>query len=265
MPLLRVGLDLGTGYSGIAVQRLQEDATSKPANITVVPPKDGYASPPNAFKQVSVYHNDILYCGKDVEGILSANPELQDKVMELNKLALHPLFDDVAEVVHVKQVLPARDRAALQGFFADLLRYFIGEIRDFMKREYPLVEGRESTDYWNDISLEFQISVPAMWGDSQRGVLRNAAKHAGVAKVELREEALCVAIDYILYRIERDQIWTSLQSSWFKYSPQNTTWSFSASDCVPEMVPALTRLIHSCGLGFSAANVPKLVTLRMNA
>jgi hypothetical protein len=206
MPLLRVGIDLGTGYSGIAVQRLQEDATSKPANITVVPPKDGYASPPNAFKQVSVYHNDILYCGKDVEGILSANPDLQDKVMELNKLALHPLFDDVAEVVHVKQVLPARDRAALQGFFADLLRYFIGEIRDFMKREYPLVEGRESTDYWNDISLEFQISVPAMWGDSQRGVLRNAAKHAGVAKVELREEALCVAIDYMLYRIERDQI-----------------------------------------------------------
>lgn len=199
MPSLGVGLDLGTGNIGIAAQHLDGKETSKTAPIIAVTLKNTHDRETSEVKQTVVYRADeTLVYGTDVKKALRVNPGLQDGVMELCKLALHPEFRDVPEVVHVKRVLSAdRNRGALQDFFTDLLKCIARDVRDFFKRRFPRDNGTDSTSYWTAIPLVFQISVPAMWGDVQRGIIRNAARKAGISKVELREEPLCVATAYI--------------------------------------------------------------------
>jgi hypothetical protein len=59
--------------------------------------------------------------------------------------------------------------------------------------------------YWDAIPLEIHVSVPAMWNDEQRGIIRNAAQRAAKAcgksckdpRIDLREEALCVATFFL--------------------------------------------------------------------
>jgi hypothetical protein len=131
---------------------------------------------------------------------------LQDRVLGLWKLALHPEFQRLEGVVHVLGTLFAQtdaqiDRGAVQDFMEEQLRCIIRDIRDFYKFKNRNA-GKEAS-YWDHIPFELQISVPAMWGDDQRGQVRNAACNAlddssPKNKVELREEPLCVATVYML-------------------------------------------------------------------
>ena len=82
-------------------------------------------------------------------------------------------------------------------------------MRDFFKTSNR--NAGKDTSYWDHIPLELQISVPAMWGDDQRGLVRNAACNAlGDAhpsnKVELREEPLCVGTVYMMDQVNSDSI-----------------------------------------------------------
>lgn len=111
------------------------------------------------------------------------------------------VFEHLDEVVHVRKTLFAEnDRGAIQDFMSDQLRCIVRDVRDRFK-DTSLNAG-EDAEYWDNIPLEVQISVPAMWGDLQRGFVRNAAHKAVVeenseSRVELREEPLCVATVYM--------------------------------------------------------------------
>jgi hypothetical protein len=138
--------------------------------------------------------------------LMHASQPLQDRVLELWKLALHPEFQRLEEVVHVLGTLFAQtdeqiDRGAVQDFMEEQLRCIIRDTRDFYKFKNRNT-GKEAS-YWDHIPFELQISVPAIWGDDQRGQVRNAACNAlddssPKNKVELREEPLCVATVYML-------------------------------------------------------------------
>lgn len=142
----------------------------------------------------------------DVEEAIAADPTLQDRVLELWKLSLHPEFQHLEEVAHVLKALFAQtdeqiDRGAIQDFMEEQLRGIIRDIRNYYKS--PGRNALKDASYWDDIPLELQISVPAMWGDDQRGLVCNAARNALDGshpnnKVELREEPLCVATVYML-------------------------------------------------------------------
>jgi hypothetical protein len=199
--VLRLGIDLGTGKIQIDGQHIQGALTADDAEIKPVCLKNDQSA---RIEQTAILpeEGDVIYGTVDVEDAIAVNPALQDKVLELWKLSLHPEFQDLDEVKHVIKTLWAqRDRCAVQEFIADQLKCILQDIRNFYKNN-NLNAGKDAT-YWDRIPLELQISVPAMWGDDQRGVIRNAAcdavgKDSGPPKVELREEPLCVATVYML-------------------------------------------------------------------
>jgi hypothetical protein len=184
---------------------IQGDLTIDDAQITPICLKN---NPSACIEQTAILpaNGKVIYGTRDVEEAIIANPTLQDKVMELWKLSLHSEFQELNEVVHVIQTLHAEnDRGAIQDFIEDQPKCISQDIRDHYKT-VGLDAGKDAT-YWDRIPFELQISVPAMWGDDQRGVIRNAARNAlgnelGTPKVELREEPLCVATVYMLSLIQ---------------------------------------------------------------
>lgn len=210
--VLRLGVDLGTGKIQIDGQHLQGVATVDRAEITPICLKDDQTA---RIEQTAILPEtgDVIYGTVDVEEAIAANPALQDKVLELWKLSLHPEFQDLDEVVHVLETLYAqKDRGAVQDFMQEQLKCILRDIRNFYKMNN--LNAGKGAAYWDSIPLELQISVPAMWGDDQRGLVRNAAVNAiGEAregtqpsKVELREEPLCVATVYMLSLVKSKSI-----------------------------------------------------------
>jgi len=214
MSSLNVGFDLGTKNIDIAAQYVAEGASSKTAEVesVLLPSREEVHSPDT--RQIALYtgiadanvvgtSKSFIY-GKDVGRILAKNPHLHDDVLELTKLALHPEFRDIAEVSHAIQVLTGGlgegSLAALQSFFTHLFECIVEDIRDYYNADMSYEAD------WDSIRLIFQISVPAMWGDKQRGVIRMAARKAGINKVELREEPLCAAISSMVELIKKKHI-----------------------------------------------------------
>ena len=92
---------------------------------------------------------------------------------------------------------------------ADHLKCLLRDIRDYYKKTSNAA-GKNAA-YWDNIPLELQITVPAMWGDFETGLIRNAAQEAlGTndrrSKVQLREEPLCAATVYMMHLIKSDSI-----------------------------------------------------------
>lgn len=159
-----------------------------------------------SIKQIAILQEDgdVIYGHKDVRLAIWHNPQLRDKDLLRFKLVLHPEWRQVDEVKHTLEILFAQeDRRAVQDFLVDFFRRIILDVRTVQKS--PNFRCGENDAYWDDIPLEFEICVPAMWDDDARGVLTNAAKIAGGfvrPKVELQEEPLCVATSYVMELIE---------------------------------------------------------------
>jgi hypothetical protein len=196
-PRIVVGLDPGTKYMGIAAQHFRDDsATPKDTPIHIVQLSNAESSFNPDLKQIALYlDSGHLIFGKDVSKTLRDRQDLQDRVLEFLKLALHSSFDHFLEVSHTKKVLDTqKDRGKLQDCYTDLLKLVLQSVRDYYKTHETNLDVDEITAYFDNIQVEVQMTVPAMWEDAQRGIMRNAARNAGFAKVELREEPLCSAI-----------------------------------------------------------------------
>lgn len=120
------------------------------------------------------------------------------------KLSLHPGFERLPDVTHTLATIFAEmDRASRQDLFEDFLRALFNDVRAAHKRR-ALNTGQPDS-YWDSIPLEIHVSVPAMWNDEQRGVIRNSAQRVAKAcgksskdpMIDLREEALCVATYFL--------------------------------------------------------------------
>lgn len=196
--LLRIGIDLGTGYTQLDAQHIHGTATIFDAPIKPI----CLQGPDPRIEQIAILleNGDVIYGGPAVYKALFEKPALRDRVLELWKLAPHPKFKHFGEVIHVRDILSAeKDRGAIQDFMADQLKQIIRDIRAHFKNTSSAA-GKDAA-YWDNISIELQISVPAMWGDYEMGVVRNAAREAigtdPYSKIQLREEALCVATVYM--------------------------------------------------------------------
>ena len=211
--VLRLGIDLGTGKIQVDCQHIQGTTSLHDAPIRPICLKDDETA---RITQIAILPTvgPVIYGISDVAEAITANPTLQDRVLELWKLALHPEFETLEEVVHVLETLFARtdeqiDRGAIQDFMEEKLRCLIRDIRDYHKATNR--NANREASYWNRIPLELQISVPAMWGDHQRGQVRNAACNAlddssPDNKVGLLEEPLCVATVYMLELVKSNSI-----------------------------------------------------------
>jgi hypothetical protein len=200
---LRIGIDLGTSRTRVFYQHLHGPYTQITAPIKPVKLKKNQDA---AAYQIMVLNGDgsVIYGWNDVNEAILNDPSLQDKAIRRMKLALHEEFENIPDVVHTRKVLNVgKDRGALQDSFEMFLLAVIEDTKAFLKRQ---VSGAgEPGSYWDNITLEFQISVPAMWNDAQRGIVRNAAQMAARSsatsakslRIELREEALCVATPYM--------------------------------------------------------------------
>jgi hypothetical protein len=203
--ILRLGIDLGTGKIQIDYQHIHGAVTQQEAEIKPISLKDDQTA---CTAQIAILPaiGAVIYGTAAVEKAIREDPALQDRVLELWKLALHPEFHHLEEVAHVQETLFAHtneqvDRAAAQDFMEEQLRGIIQDIREYFKASSR--NAGEDASYWDGIPLELQISVPAMWGDHQKGLVWNAAYDAlGNSdprnKIELREEPLCVATVYML-------------------------------------------------------------------
>jgi hypothetical protein len=201
--ILRLGIDLGTSRTRVFYQHLHGHYTQEIAPIKPVKLKKNQDA---AAYQIMILNGDgpIIYGWNDVNEAILNDPSLQDKAIRRMKLALHEEFINIPDVVHARKVLNAgKDRGALQDSFEMFLLAVIEDTKAFLKRQTS--SAGEPDSYWDNITVEFQISVPAMWNDGQRGIVRNAAqmaaKTSGMSekspRIELREEALCVATPYM--------------------------------------------------------------------
>lgn len=212
---LRAGIDLGTGTIEISAQLIEGDATLADAKIAPICLRKPYSP---LIEQVAIaYGNgEVIYGTDDVEKAIDADASLQDEVLQMWKLSLHPEFADLEEVKHVKKTLGAlKDRGAIQDFMGDQLRCIIRDVRNhFKSREQfnsPEINADKDAEYWENIPLELQISVPSMWGAFEKGVVRNAAWNAvgednTNSRVQLRDEPLCVGAVYMLALVEAGHI-----------------------------------------------------------
>jgi hypothetical protein len=196
--ILRLGVDLGTGHLSIDGQHIQGDHSCDPFALLLKNRFGGSES----IKQIAIHeeNSNVIYGFEDVTEAVRTDPELRDWEIERFKLALHPEFADLSEVKHVKEILGAkRDRGAIQIFYTDLFRTILKDVRALYLRFYKagMDEG-----YWSSIPIELQISVPAMWDDTARGVIRNAARNGGATRAELREEPLCIATPHMVHMVK---------------------------------------------------------------
>ena len=201
--LLIIGVDSGTGSSRVNAKHVHGIFTRESAKIRVIRLK---ADQDVATKQILILHKDgnVVYGNHDVNKAMQQDRTLKAKAMRRIKLALHPEFSRLDDVVHTLATIYAKkDWAALQDLFEDFLRAVLNDVRTAFKR--PDLRSGKPDSYWDAIPLEIHISVPAMWNDGQRGTVRNAAQRAAMASgrsrkdpmIDLCEEALCVAIYFL--------------------------------------------------------------------
>ncbi|KAM0689239.1 hypothetical protein Q7P36_011316 [Cladosporium allicinum] len=181
--VLRLGFDLGTGHVSIDGQHVQGDRSCEPSTLCIQDPHRG-----TSIKQIAIlqHNGNVIYGSENVVEAVRQDSELRDKELERFKLALHPEF---------AQLDAQEDRGTIQDFFTHFFRKLMDDVRNWYESQFHAGMGAR---YWKSIPLELEISVPAMWGDDPRGVIRNAAKIAGAARVELREEPLCIATTYMV-------------------------------------------------------------------
>lgn len=201
--LLIIGVDLGTCSTRVNAKHVHGIFTRESARIRVVRLK---ADQDVATKQILILHKDgnVVYGNHDVNKAMQQDWKLKAKTMRRIKLALHPEFSRLDDVVHtLATIFAEKDWAALQDLFEDFLRAVLNDVRTAFKR--PDLRSGKPDSYWDAIPLEIHISVPAMWNDGQRGTVRNAAQRAAMASgrshkdpmIDLCEEALCVAIYFL--------------------------------------------------------------------
>jgi hypothetical protein len=198
--VLRLGFDLGTGHLSIDGQHVQDD---QPLDTIPLALKSHYGGIAGAsIKQIAINgEENVIYGLEDVNKAIRDNPELRDLEFERFKLALHEDFADLDEVKHVKSVLHSdQDHGAIEIFYSDLI---LEDVKALYKLDNHA--GMDS-EYWKTIPVELQISVPAMWTDDARGVIRNAARRGGASRAELREEPLCIATAYLVKMAKRCSI-----------------------------------------------------------
>jgi hypothetical protein len=178
--VLRLGFDLGTGHISIDGQHVQGDRFCTPSTLQFHP-----AWGSTSIKQIAILRDDgkVIYGSEEVVAAVRKDPGLRDKVLERFKLTLHPEFVLLDEVQHVNLTLGVqRNRGAIQDLFTNFFWQLMHDVREYYKK---YKKAGMDARYWDSIPLELQISVPAMWGDSARCVIRNAATHEGVARAEL--------------------------------------------------------------------------------
>lgn len=203
---LRIGCDLGTDFSSVSGQHTKGSfnviLNNPEIRMVVLKPRQAID-----MMQTAIWHPDrtITYGRQDVKTAITLDPSLQNKVIELYKLTLDPEFQHLEEVQHTLEVLEAdEDDSAIQDFWTKYLRCYFDDSRAYYQRTSH--DHRGDAEYWKSIALVPTFSVPSMWSDKARGVLRCAAKAAGAAIVELRDEALCVASAYIHVLLQRGDI-----------------------------------------------------------
>lgn len=200
--VLRLGLDLGTGHMSIDGQHIQGDFACDPSPLY----PQGWMGEPSV-KRIAILKDggNIIYGTQNVHDAVRARPTLHDKAMERFKLALYSEFAHLSDVQHVKDILGTEDdRGAMEDLFAALFRELFKDAKATFLN--PFLNAGMDESYWNTIPLELQISVPAMWDEDARGVIRNAAKHAGAWRTELREEPLCIATVHMVAAVRRRNI-----------------------------------------------------------
>lgn len=201
--LLIIGFDFGTGSSRTTAKHVHGIHTRESAVIQQI-----YLKPDQdlAIRQILNLLEDgnVIYGNIDVNKAVQRYPSLRARTMRRIKLSLHPGFEGLPDVIHTLETIFAeKDRAARQDLFEDFLRALFNDVRAAFKRQ-PLNAG-QSDSYWDAIPLEVHISVPALWNDEQRGIIRNAAQRAAKAcgrscrdpRIDLHEEALCVATYFL--------------------------------------------------------------------
>ena len=130
---------------------------------------------------------------------LRQHPEDVNHKLELIKLALCPEYFDSTIVKHIYKELkvPVGDFGEVEVLMRDVFAILRKAVPDFM-RHYRTGSSRSRTqeegkEYWDDIPLELQITVPCHWKRHQCGILYNAAGLAGFKQVYLRSEPLCAS------------------------------------------------------------------------
>lgn len=198
-PRIIFGGDLGTKYGAIVALYVPDgDAPFTTTFANLVPIKlDVCDSGKSEFKQMILYApgenggRKLVFGRKVSEELRKLEPHFQNEVMEFFKLALHSQFDSMKEVAHVKKVFQVEgDRGRLEELYTDYLEAGVCAVRNHFKKKSPRAD-REI--FYDNIRIEAQLCVPAIWGDEQGGVIRNAARKAGIARTDLREEPLCSA------------------------------------------------------------------------
>ena len=194
---LRFGIDFGTGTLVVAAQWISSNQRidDVPIDYLQLRPRQD-----PEIEQTAVWVGDdeaevaVKYGRMDVAQWRQENPNDDDKIIELAKLGLHEAFLHSPAVKRVFSVIGARhgDLGSLQEFITYHLRCVRRDSIEAYQKIFRDEQATRSPDF-ESIPQQWYITVPSLATENANGVMLNAARNAGMERVNLVEEPLCAA------------------------------------------------------------------------
>lgn len=207
---IRLSLDYGTGEVKLAIQHIRPGIPAEIARIENVILSRGWNRVGIPQIGVSLDDDTFRWGESEVEEWLGKHPRKQNSVISGWKMALAPQFRErevvvrtintlFKESVHSKET--AKDKShesilhSVQTVITAHLRHIKSECLEWCKNDSFGNHGRSSD--WENLLWEIQICVPVSWDEDAANVMFCAAECAGFNRVNIREEAQCVAGAYM--------------------------------------------------------------------
>ena len=187
--VIRVPIDYGSAMLKVAAQHFVVDhALGGPIDDILLDDR-------KQLEQIMVRDDDGLICGLNaVRNWAATHPDRLNEILEYPKLCLCAKYKDTPTARRVCDALSAKygDIAEVQELIAAQMVWIKQAVLSFYRNQH--IKGRRyPQEYWDAIRIECMITVPCMWDESARGVMRNAAASAGVSNIAILLEPLSVA------------------------------------------------------------------------
>jgi hypothetical protein len=198
---IRACIDMGSG--NLRVEDQFVPAGERPSNVPHNTVQLATVQP--HIELVLLYTGDhkfenLILGRESVKDWVDNHPDDACKVVEQPKLALCVDYKDSVTVKRVYEALEVQhgELFKVQDVLTHVLAFCLRKIRDHMRSMSRCRAKRQQPNQdWDNIAVELQLTVPIMWDDIARGVMRNAASDAGFKDTVLRSEPLCAAASYL--------------------------------------------------------------------
>ncbi|CAK3935784.1 Hypothetical predicted protein [Lecanosticta acicola] len=227
---LNVLLDDGSGLLKVGCRHVLAGASVNKAPIDIIELNDAREK---SLEQTVIWDEGtdvMLYGNFEVNEWLSSHPQDKHRVISGWKLGVCDSHKSSHQArLYWKNAEFADNDSRYFSKIACLTNLYTRRYKEMYRR--ILRYYRESSpkgivlesDYWENIQIEAQVTVPAIWGTEARVMVRNAAANAGFRNVRLRFEPHCCAAQEMGLLMEGQDGTATI--AWYDIGHATNDWS----------------------------------------